>query len=86
MRVTIIALILAIAALGLGSFATFTALDNDGATPVAESGWSETECEGARQTLDVTDGNPGILLSACVRDDNCDPYLDMLLAINDNCE
>lgn len=81
MRVAIIALILAITALGVGSFATFTALDNDEteeSVPVAaESGWSEAECADAQERL-------GMLAWVCRRGD-CDGYTDILQAINDNC-
>jgi len=78
MRVAIIAVILSIAALGLGSFATFTALDNDDA-PVAASTWSEAECEDARNGLEWP-------WKACVSNDNCAAFTDMLQAIADNCE
>jgi len=81
MRLTIIALILAIAALGLGSFATFTSLDSEDAieaTPVAESGWSEAECERVNARLNT-------LEIGCVVKGDCDGYNDMLQAINDNC-
>lgn len=81
MRLTIIALILAIAALGLGSFATFNSLDSDGATPVvAEATWSEAECARLR---DARDGLPRV---KCEVGDSCMAYLDLTEAINDNCE
>jgi len=83
MRVAIIALILSIAALGLGSFATFSSLDNDGTALVAESGWSETECESAREVT----ATGGRMWRRCVyRGDSCAPYIELLQAANDNCE
>lgn len=81
MRVAIIALILSIAALGLGGFATFTSLNDDEAALVAESGWSETACEDARDALQFP-----LLELECLRRQNCAPYADMLKAIADNCE
>jgi len=86
MRVAIIALILSIAALGLGSFATFTALDNDGSPETApaatESTWSATECEAARAEL-IPRRNT--IAGACRYQHDCAPYNDLLQAINDNC-
>lgn len=79
MRVAIIALILSIAALGLGSFATFMSLDNDDAS-VVESGWSEVACEDARDALQFP-----LLELECLRRQNCDAYNDMLQAIANNC-
>lgn len=79
MRIAIIALILAVAALGVGSFATFTSL-NDDAEPIplaAESGWSVSECLRADASLDTLD-------IGCIQGD-CGPYADMIQAINDNC-
>lgn len=79
MRLTILALILAIAALGLGSFATFTSLFDDEAPPVAvESGWTDIECLRADTSLNILD-------IGCIRGDDCAPYADMIQAINDNC-
>ena len=78
MKVAVIALILSIAALGLGSFATFTSLNSDEATSVAaQPGWSTAECQTADASLDE-------LEFGCVRG-NCDAYSDMIRAINDNC-
>lgn len=79
MRLTIIALAIAIAALGLGTFATFNSLDNDEATPVAESTWSTAGCEKAEASL-------GVLSRACRTKGNCNAYNDMIQTINDNCE
>ena len=79
MRVAIIALILSIAALGLGSFATFASLNNDGTSLIAESGWSVAECERAETSL-------GVLNRACRTEGNCNAYNDMIQAINDHCE
>ena len=79
MRVAIIALVLSIAALGIGSFATFRSFDSDEATLVAaEATWSEAECERANARLKT-------LEIGCIKGD-CDAYNDMLQAINDNCE
>lgn len=80
MRVAIIALILATAALGLGSFATFTALDNSETTLVtAEATWSAAECERAETSL-------GVFNRACRTEGNCNAYNDMIKAIAENCE
>lgn len=82
MKVAIIALILAIAALGFSGFATFTSLNNDEATPVAESGWSASGCKSAEWSVGVD----GPLFSNCIRfDHDCAPYNDMLQAIAANC-
>ena len=80
MRLTIIALILSIAALGLGSFATFRSLDSDEAAPIAaQASWSEAECENF---------NIGLLslARACRSRGDCAPYADMLQAIAENCD
>lgn len=79
MRLTIIALILSIAALGLGSFATFKSLDNSEATPfAAQPGWSEAECETAHSSLYTFE-------VGCIAKGDCTPYSDMIQAIADNC-
>lgn len=77
MKVAIIALILSIAALGLGSFATFTALDNEESNPTVEQFWSTAECQRANASLETLD-------IGCIQGD-CAPYADMLQVINDNC-
>jgi len=83
MRLTIIALILAIAALGLGSFATFRSFDSEDAIdamPVTvKATWSEAECEDANERLPF-------LETMCARPGgDCAPFIDMLQAINDKC-
>jgi hypothetical protein len=85
MRIAIIALVIALAALGLAGFATFTSLSGDEAVSVAESGWSEAECESANWLIHVTDGQTGALLFECVSHHECAEYDRMLIAINDNC-
>jgi len=81
MKIAIIALILATAALGLGSFATFRSFDSEDtveATPVAaQPGWSTAKCQRANSSL-------GALEVGCIKGD-CAPYADMILAIADNC-
>ena len=58
MKVAIIALMLAIAALGLGGFATFAALNDDETPPIAaEPTWSSEECANARAVLSGSDGS-----------------------------
>ena len=86
MKVAIIALMLAIAALGLGGFATFAALNDDETPPIAaEPTWSSEECANARAVLSGSDEAGSILVRACLRDSECNPYIDLLQAINDNC-
>ncbi len=87
MRIAIIALVIALAALGLAGFATFASLNDDDATPVAESGWSEQECAQAWDFAVGGDGEMGPLLKGCGRgpEYNCAPFNDMIQAINDNC-
>jgi hypothetical protein len=85
MRIAIIALVIALAALGLAGFATFASLNDDEAAPVAESGWSEAECKSARWLLDSTDGQAGPLLALCGLHHDCVEYDRVLIAINDNC-
>lgn len=79
MRVAIMALVFSIAALGFGSFATFTSLNNDETTPILESGWSEAECRKARDSIGE------VQLFSCRVNHDCTPYVDLLKAINDNC-
>jgi len=81
MRIAIIALVIALAALGLAGFATFGSLNDDGAAPVAESGWSEAECEFAKQFINSS----GPLILDCVSHSECAEFVRLLIAINDNC-
>ena len=81
MRVAIIALLISLAALGLGAFATVRTFNESHPAPQAESQWSEEECAANRETLEL---GPGSLKLACFSGD-CDAYSDMLQAIADNC-
>jgi hypothetical protein len=95
MKIAIIALLLSLAALGLGSFATArTFNESHPAPPVAESQWSEVGCDNAR--IDVREGTKttagGVLWrmcagTVCVTRGVCDcaPYNDMVQAIAANC-
>lgn len=89
MKIAIIVLVLSLAALGLGSFATVRTFNESHPATQTESQWSEAECEGARS--DVREGvlgvEGGILWRTCRRLDihDCAPYNDMLQAIADNC-
>jgi len=93
MKIAIIALVLSLAALGLGSFAIARTLNESHPAP-PERQWSEVGCDNAR--IDVREGTKtsagGVLWrmcagSACVVKGVCDcaPYTDMLQAIAENC-
>jgi len=83
MRIAIIALVLSLAALGLGSFATVrTFNESHPAPPAVEASWSEAGCDNAR--IDVE--QDGILWRACrLYPHDCTAYADMLQAIAANC-
>jgi hypothetical protein len=80
MKLTIIALLIALAALGASGFAVFTAV-NDESGPAM--GWSSTKCEELQPLVDPG----GVLFIPCIRSDHdCGPWADMLIAIAENCE
>jgi len=85
LKLAIIALVLALSALGVSGFATVRTF-NDGESvvlmPVTTQIWSEAECEAARAQLDPP---AGLLGRACRMGQNCGPYVDMIQAIADNC-
>lgn len=83
MKIAIVALILAIAALGLGSFATFISLNDDEttATPSVETGWSRGDC--ARAAEELSDLRWRCILEG---DTDCPGASEKIAALNDNCE
>jgi hypothetical protein len=79
-KLAIIALVLALTALGVSAFATFEAVNqNDTPTPMAESQWSEEECADARGTL----GKIGIRCPTSL--EGCTAYSEFFQAIAANC-
>jgi hypothetical protein len=88
MKIAIIALLISLAALGLGSFATARTFNESHPAP-PESQWSEAECVAAKEAVfgGLTPQGElysGTLEFGCRRGD-CGSYADMLQAINDNC-
>jgi len=81
MKIAIIALVLSLAALALGGFATArTFNESHPAPPVAESQWSAAECATARNVIEQGPERNCRLLA-----EGCDAYFTMLRAIAANC-
>jgi hypothetical protein len=88
MRIAIIALVIALAALALAGFATFASLNDDEAAAIAESGWSEAECAEARAYAFSKDdkGYAAGMFKECYEEEHdCAPLNDMLQAIYNHC-
>lgn len=80
MKAGIIAIVLALAALGLAGFATFAALDDDNPTPTAPVAtiWSQRDCGMLRGVVPMAE-------ITCLSGGECQSLVDLLQAINDNC-
>jgi hypothetical protein len=87
MKIAIIALLISLAALGLGGFATVRTFNESHPTPPAvERQWSEEECATAKAQIE--EGTLFNLAGACLRrqtPDSCTAYNDMIQAINNHC-
>jgi len=82
MKTQIIAIVLALGALGVGGFATARTFDDGPVTQVLPTGsiWTNTECEAMREQADS-------LFRLCAGDKNgaCQARADLQIAIATNC-
>jgi len=84
MRIAIVALVISLAALGLGSFATFEAVNQDSALPPALQRWLwEAECADAR--LAPLSEADALATRECLLGHGCHGFSPMYQAILDNC-
>ena len=84
MRTAVLSITLSLAALGLAVFATVRTFSDDspGAPPVASSPvptWSEADCEAARAAAADAE------LFGCVAEGDCRGFVELTIAINENC-